>query len=92
MAAGAEVLSRLVQQVSNPVRWDLCMQTMVEHGVTALIELCPAGTLVGLAKRGMPGVTTLSVKTPDDLEAARTVASTAETRCAGSTPTDAQEA
>ena len=71
VAAGAEVLSRLVQQVSNPVRWDLCMQTMVEQGVTTLIELCPAGTLVGLAKRGMPGVTTLSVKTPDDLAAAQ---------------------
>lgn len=71
VCAGSQVLSRLVQQVSNPVRWDLCMQTMVEQGVTTLIELCPAGTLVGLAKRGMPGVTTLAVKTPDDLEAAQ---------------------
>lgn len=68
---GPEALSRLVQQVSNPVRWDLCMQTMVEQGVTTLIELSPAGTLVGLAKRGMPGVTTLAVKTPDDLAAAQ---------------------
>ncbi|WP_344195322.1 ACP S-malonyltransferase [Pedococcus aerophilus] len=68
---GPEALSRLVQQVSNPVRWDLCMQTMVEQGVTTLIELSPAGTLVGLAKRGMPGVTTLALKTPDDLAAAQ---------------------
>jgi [acyl-carrier-protein] S-malonyltransferase len=71
VGAGSEVLARLVQQVSNPVRWDLCMQTMVEQGVTTLIELCPAGTLVGLAKRGMPGVTTLAVKTPGDLAAAQ---------------------
>ena len=68
---GAEVLARLVSQVSSPVRWDLCMQTIVDLGVTALIELPPAGTLVGLAKRGMPGVATLALKTPDDLEAAQ---------------------
>lgn len=68
---GAEVLARLVRQVSSPVRWDQCMQAMVDLGVTALVELAPAGTLVGLAKRGMPGVATLAVKTPDDLEAAR---------------------
>ena len=71
VGSGGEALSRLVQQVSNPVRWDLCMQTMVEQGVTTLIELSPAGTLVGLAKRGMPGVTTLAVKTPEDLAAAQ---------------------
>jgi [acyl-carrier-protein] S-malonyltransferase len=67
---GAEVLSRLVSQVSNPVRWDLCMQTLSDLGVTGLIELPPAGTLVGLAKRGLKGVETLALKTPDDLEAA----------------------
>jgi [acyl-carrier-protein] S-malonyltransferase len=69
--SGREVLKRLVTQVSSPVRWDLCMQTMLDLGVTALIELPPAGTLVGLAKRAMPGVETLALKTPDDLEAAR---------------------
>ena len=68
---GREVLKRLVTQVSNPVRWDLCMQSMLDLGVTGLIELPPAGTLVGLAKRAMPGVETLALKTPDDLEAAR---------------------
>jgi [acyl-carrier-protein] S-malonyltransferase len=70
---GAEVLRRLVQQVSNPVRWDLCMQTFTELGVTGLIEIPPAGTLTNLAKRAMPGVQTLALKTPDDLEAARTM-------------------
>lgn len=68
---GADVLARLVSQVSNPVRWDLCMKTFADLGVTGLIELPPAGTLVGLAKRGLPGVETLALKTPDDLEAAQ---------------------
>lgn len=67
---GREVLRRLVSQVASPVRWDLCMQTMVEQGVTGLIEIPPAGTLVGLAKRSMPGVELLALKSPDDLEAA----------------------
>jgi [acyl-carrier-protein] S-malonyltransferase len=71
VTSGADALSRLVGQVSNPVRWDLCMQTMLDLGVTALIEVSPAGTLVGLAKRAMKGVPTVALKTPDDLEAAR---------------------
>ncbi len=71
VASGAEVLERLVGQVANPVRWDLCMETFKELGVTALLELCPGGTLTGLAKRALPGVTTLALKTPADLEAAR---------------------
>ncbi|MFF9347315.1 ACP S-malonyltransferase [Streptomyces sp. NPDC014734] len=71
VATGDEVVSRLVGQVANPVRWDLCMETFKEMGVTALIEACPGGTLTGLAKRAMPGVQTLAIKTPDDLDAAR---------------------
>lgn len=70
VASGAEYLSLLVNQVSNPVRWDLCMEAMVAAGVTALIEVTPAGTLAGLAKRGMPGIETLALKTPDQLDAA----------------------
>ncbi|MFH8799789.1 ACP S-malonyltransferase [Streptomyces sp. NPDC017936] len=73
VATGAEVLERLVGQVANPVRWDLCMETFKELGVTALIEVCPGGTLTGLAKRALPGVKTLALKTPDDLDAAREV-------------------
>ncbi|MEU1015792.1 ACP S-malonyltransferase [Streptomyces sp. NPDC005900] len=71
VTTGAEVIERLVGQVANPVRWDLCMETFRELGVTALIEVCPGGTLTGLAKRALKGVQTLAVKTPDDLEAAR---------------------
>ena len=71
VATGAEFLGRLISQVRNPVRWDLCMETMTELGVTGLVELAPAGTLVGLAKRAMKGVPTVALKTPDDLDAAR---------------------
>ncbi|GAA2285029.1 ACP S-malonyltransferase [Streptomyces hawaiiensis] len=71
VASGSEVLDRLVGQVANPVRWDLCMETFKELGVTALVELCPGGTLTGLAKRALPGVKTLALKSPADLDAAR---------------------
>jgi [acyl-carrier-protein] S-malonyltransferase len=71
VTAGDEVVSRLVGQVANPVRWDLCMETFKELGATALIEVCPGGTLTGIAKRALPGVATLALKTPDDLDAAR---------------------
>ncbi|KPC85762.1 ACP S-malonyltransferase [Streptomyces sp. NRRL WC-3753] len=71
VASGAEVLERLVGQVANPVRWDRCMETFKELGVTALIEVCPGGTLTGLAKRALPGVKTLALKSPADLDAAR---------------------
>jgi [acyl-carrier-protein] S-malonyltransferase len=67
---GREVLDRLVSQVSSPVRWDLTMETFAALGVTGLIEIPPAGTLAGLAKRALKGVETLALKTPDDLEAA----------------------
>ncbi len=72
--SGSAVVGRLVAQVSNPVRWDLCMQTFQERGVTGVIEVSPGGTLVGLAKRALPGVRTLALKTPDDLDAARALA------------------
>ena len=71
VSSGEEMLSSLIAQVSRPVRWDKCMETMLAMGVTGVIELAPAGTLAGLAKRGMPGVATVAVKTPADLDAAR---------------------
>jgi len=71
MDDGATVLARLVSQVSNPVDWQACMATMAGLGVTGILELPPAGTLVGLAKRALPGVELLALRTPDDLSAAR---------------------
>jgi [acyl-carrier-protein] S-malonyltransferase len=71
VGSGQEWLERIVAQVAAPVRWDLCMRTMADLGVTAIIELPPAGTLAGLAKRALPGVAVTAVKTPDQLDAAR---------------------
>jgi [acyl-carrier-protein] S-malonyltransferase len=70
VADGAEALRRLVAQVTRPVRWDSCMATLRELGVTAVIELPPAGALVGLVKRDLKGTATLALKTPDDIDAA----------------------
>ena len=71
VTSGPDWVDRVVNQVANPVRWDLCMATMSGINVTALIELLPGGTLTGLAKRALPGVQLLALKTPDQLEAAR---------------------
>ena len=68
---GVDAMQRLVHQVANPVRWDLCQETMLSLGVTAMIELAPGGVLTGLAKHAMKGVERVAVKTPDDLDAAR---------------------
>jgi len=68
--SGREVLRRLVTQVSSPVRWDLCMETFKDFGVTGLIEIPPAGALANLAKRGLPDVEVLALKSPDQLSEA----------------------
>ncbi|WP_432829814.1 acyltransferase domain-containing protein [Dactylosporangium sp. CA-092794] len=68
---GHTMLLRLVRQVTAPVRWDLCMETLAGLGVTAIVELAPAGTLAGLAKRTFKGVEIVTVNTPADLPAAR---------------------
>ena len=68
---GADVLNRIVNQIANPVRWDLCMETLKSLGVTGVIELPPAGTLVGLLKRAASEIETFALKSADDLDAAR---------------------
>jgi [acyl-carrier-protein] S-malonyltransferase len=68
--SGRDVLERLVTQVSSPVRWDLCMETFTDFGVTGLIEIPPAGTLANLARRGLKGVEVLALKSPDQLSEA----------------------
>ncbi|WKD34809.1 ACP S-malonyltransferase [Streptomyces xanthophaeus] len=70
VTTGADVVARLVGQVANPVRWDLCMETFAALGVTGIIELSPGGTLTGLAKRALKGVPSVALKTPDDLDKA----------------------
>jgi [acyl-carrier-protein] S-malonyltransferase len=81
---GGEALRRIVDQVSNPVRWDACSATLAELGVTGLLELPPAGTLAGLAKRALPGVEIVALKTPDDLPAARALVEKHATAAPGS--------
>ena len=70
VTSGTEYIDLLVGQVSSPVRWDRTMESLAAAGVTGIVEVAPAGALVGLAKRGLRGVPTVAVKTPDDLEAA----------------------
>jgi [acyl-carrier-protein] S-malonyltransferase len=68
---GRDVVRRIITQVSTPVRWDLCMDTMQDLGVTGILEMPPAGTLTGIAKRALKGVETFALKTPDQLDDAR---------------------
>jgi [acyl-carrier-protein] S-malonyltransferase len=71
IAGAHEVLDRIVDQIANPVRWDLCMETMKSIGITGVIELPPSGTLVGLLKRAASEIETFALKSADDLDAAR---------------------
>ncbi|MEU5695677.1 ACP S-malonyltransferase [Actinosynnema sp. NPDC020468] len=68
VGSGDEVLRRLISQVTRPVRWDACQATLAGQGVTAVVELPPAGALTGLAKRELKGTPTLALKTPDQLD------------------------
>jgi [acyl-carrier-protein] S-malonyltransferase len=73
VGTGADVVTRLVRQVTLPVRWDLCLRTCADLGVSAALELAPAGPLTGIAKRELPGVELLAIKSPDDIQQARTL-------------------
>jgi [acyl-carrier-protein] S-malonyltransferase len=70
ISSGREVLDRIVNQIANPVRWDLCMQSLLAQGVTGVVELAPAGTLVGLIKRATPSIAQFALKSATDLESA----------------------
>ncbi|MGM7669945.1 ACP S-malonyltransferase [Microbacterium sp. A93] len=69
--SGRQFVDQLVDQVTRPVRWDLCMESLRQAGVTGILEVLPGGTLTGLAKRALKGTATLAVKSPEDLDAAR---------------------
>jgi len=71
VADGQDALTRMINQVANPVRWDLCMATLAELGVTGMLELAPAGTLTKIAQRNLKGVELFTLNTPDQLEEAR---------------------
>lgn len=69
--SGQDYVDRLVKQVTNPVRWDLCQETLLNAGITGMIELVPGGTLTGIARRAMKGVETFAIKSAADLDGAR---------------------
>jgi [acyl-carrier-protein] S-malonyltransferase len=68
---GRELINRIVGQIASPVRWDRCMQTLIDLGVTGVIEVAPAGTLTGLLKRVAPQIECLALKTPEELDLAK---------------------
>ncbi len=68
VASAADAMTKLVAQLTRPVRWDLCTETLRQSNVTAIVEFPPAGTLAGIAKRELKGVPTRAVKTPADLD------------------------
>jgi [acyl-carrier-protein] S-malonyltransferase len=76
ITSGREILDRIVNQIANPVRWDLCMETLATQGVTGVIEVAPAGTLVGLIKRAVPAIGQSALKSPAELEAISLFAAT----------------
>jgi [acyl-carrier-protein] S-malonyltransferase len=78
VTSGDDAVAGLIAQVARPVRWDLCMDTMLAMGVTGIIELAPGGVLTGLAKRSMKGIPSVALKTPDDLTAALELARNVE--------------
>ncbi len=84
--SGSDWLERIVIQVSAPVRWDECMRTLAGLDASAIIELPPAGTLTGLARRALPGVALLALKTPAELDAARALVASHAVETATRTP------
>ena len=65
--SGQEFVQSLVSQISSPVRWDKCMESLTGSEAT-VIEMPPAGALAGLLKRGVADATAIALKTPADLE------------------------
>jgi [acyl-carrier-protein] S-malonyltransferase len=68
VASASDAMAKLVNQMTKPVRWDLCTETMRQQNVSAIVEFPPAGTLAGIAKRELRGVPTHAVKSPADLD------------------------
>jgi [acyl-carrier-protein] S-malonyltransferase len=87
VSSGTDLLRRLVRQVAAPVRWDECMATLAAAGVTAVVELPPAGTLTGLVRRDLREATTVALKTPEDLASARRVVTEHAATSVGHEPT-----
>ncbi|MFM7139630.1 MAG: ACP S-malonyltransferase, partial [Actinomycetes bacterium] len=70
MKTGFDAMNKLVGQLTNSVRWDLCQNKFIELGVTGILELCPGGVLTGISKRENPSIETFSIKNPSDISSA----------------------
>jgi [acyl-carrier-protein] S-malonyltransferase len=68
VASASDAMTKLIAQLTRPVRWDLCTETLRQRNVTAVVEFPPAGTLTGIAKRELRGIGTHAVKSPADLD------------------------
>jgi [acyl-carrier-protein] S-malonyltransferase len=67
-SSAADAIEKLVAQLTRPVRWDLCNETLRQRNVKAIVEFPPAGALSGIAKRELRGTPTHAVKTAADLD------------------------
>jgi [acyl-carrier-protein] S-malonyltransferase len=68
VASAADAMAKLMNQMTKPVRWDLCTETIRQQNVSAIVEFPPAGALAGIAKRELRGVPTHAIKSPADLD------------------------
>jgi [acyl-carrier-protein] S-malonyltransferase len=66
VTSGEEFLTLLVNQVSNPVRWDKVMENF--NSSAQFVELPPAGALSGLLKRGVQDCRTVPLRSAQDFE------------------------
>jgi [acyl-carrier-protein] S-malonyltransferase len=71
LTTGPLLQQRIVTQLTAPVRFDLCLQTLRGLGVTSVVELAPGGVLAGLARRELSDVDVVALRSPDDVSAAR---------------------
>lgn len=66
-----QVKGLLSRQVYSPVRWQQCVEKMIEEGVDTFIEIGPGKTLTGFLKKINRNVKALHIETVEDLEKVR---------------------
>lgn len=65
----ADIVRRLVEQVTGTVRWRECVSFMAGAGVTTFYEIGSGKVLTGLVKRIADGASGIAVGSPDDIAA-----------------------
>lgn len=61
-----KVKELLVRQVSSPVRWQQCVETMIENGADTFVEIGPGRTLSGFMRKINRNVTVMNIQTAED--------------------------